>query len=164
MIEKQGDLWTLAEGQAICITTNPIIAYSRSQQGEVVMGRGVALQAKERFPVLPIALAARIRAEGNVPIDLGTWVHNDKMVWFRILTLPTKWDWKDASDPSLIRMSLLRLVKLVDSQAIEKTVFLPRPGCGNGRLDWKAIRPYCAELLDDQYVIVEHETKQGELL
>lgn len=164
MLEREGDIWELADCGTIVITTNPVITYARSHQGEVVMGRGVALQAKQRFPQLPVALAAKIRAQGNIPHDLGTWVTDSRVPWYRVLTLPTKHDWKEQADASLIRMSLLRLANLVGEAGITGPIHLPRPGCGNGRLAWRDIRPYCVETLSDQFVVVDYKPVQGELL
>lgn len=49
MKEAQGDLWTLP-AEFRCITTNGI--WSKNT-GEAVMGAGVALDAKRRYPDLP---------------------------------------------------------------------------------------------------------------
>lgn len=157
MREEIGDIWELAKGRGMCVTTNPII----NAKSECVMGRGIALQTKTLFPVLPIALAARIRAEGNVPFDLGLWVHDTSV--YRIFSLPTKYDWREKSDPSLIRRSLMKLSTIVEDSGLTVPVYLPRPGCGNGKLNWRDIKPFCAELLSDQFVVVEYQPSQPEL-
>ena len=164
MLEREGDIWELADCGTLVVTTNPVISYSRSHQGEVVMGRGIALQCKQRFPHFPEALAARIRAQGNIPHDMGSWVTDSRVPWFRILTLPTKHHWKDKADHSLIKMSLLRIATLVEDLGITGPIFTPRPGCGNGGLDWRTVKPYCAQTLSDQFVVVDYKPVQGELL
>lgn len=155
MLEAVGNIWDLAEGRALCLTTNGILSYRENWQGANVMGRGVALQAKQKFPSLPIALAARIRASGNLPYDLGTWLDKEER-HYRIFSFPTKHSWKEDSDRSLIHWTLFRLAQLVHESNLETSVYLPRPGCGNGNLKWEEVRPWCKETLDDQFVVVEY--------
>ncbi|HRQ42375.1 MAG TPA: hypothetical protein PLD25_31040 [Chloroflexota bacterium] len=54
---KTGDVWTAyVAADLFLITTNATITV----QGALVMGRGIARQAKERFPGLDIALGGYI--------------------------------------------------------------------------------------------------------
>lgn len=62
MTEEQVNLWDVWEqGIPICITTNGFIRHN----GECVMGRGCAAEAKRRFPALPAELGAVLREAGN---------------------------------------------------------------------------------------------------
>lgn len=60
MILRQSDLWT-SDADVILVTTNATI----NRAGELVMGRGAALEAKLRFPDVPKMLARRIPANGR---------------------------------------------------------------------------------------------------
>lgn len=142
MLETVGDLWAEhAAGKTIAITTNGIV----KNDGNAVMGRGVALQAAEKFPRLPALLGASIRAFGNHVYHFGD---------YRVITFPTKHHWRDASDLQLIARSCDELLALVSEHKLEGVV-LPRPGCQNGRLTWDDVRPVCAAKLDDRFTIIE---------
>lgn len=160
MKEIVGDIWELAEGKYIGIATNQVIKYP-NPRGQLVMGAGIALQANAMFPELPFALAAKVRATGNLPYDMGDWsciVQEQRKSW-GIISIPTKFHWRESSDISLIRLSILRLVTLIDNIPITKEVFLPRLGCGKGGLDWRMeVRPMLeACCLSDQFLIVNQE-------
>ena len=62
MIEVLGNIWDYYEnGFPICITTNGNV----SGIGYNVMGKGIALEAKKRFPKLPKMIGDHIRNAGN---------------------------------------------------------------------------------------------------
>lgn len=63
MLEAYGDIWDNIDAyDAVVITTNGFV----KNNGEAVMGRGIALAAKERFPQLPFKLGQRILQHGNL--------------------------------------------------------------------------------------------------
>lgn len=145
MKEIQGDIWDFYDkGYWIVITTNGSI----KKNGEAVMGRGTALQAKQRFPTLPKELGYRLREHGN---NLKVFFN------YRIITFPVKDEWMQKASLTLIDTHAFALKRLVDySDAAEwAPVYLARPGCGNGRLDWKDVRPILERYLDDRFVVVE---------
>ena len=62
MREVVGDIWDYhAKGHWVGITTNAVT----KENGEAVMGRGIALQAAQRFPLLARQLGAKLRHDGN---------------------------------------------------------------------------------------------------
>lgn len=140
MRELTGDLWTLP-ADARCITTNGTI----KRNGEAVMGRGCAWEAKQRYPELPAKLGESLEVIGNRVSILLTdpW----------LLSFPVKHEWHESADLELIRCSAIDLMQLVDPMAWT-TVLLPRPGCGNGRLQWDQVREVIAPLLDDRIAVV----------
>lgn len=150
MIEVRGDLFSPPAGvEAICITTNG----QCDRYGNAVMGRGVALEARKRWPLIARVLGARLAAGGNTPAiltvrdgDALLLEHTTVRVPFHILTLPTKRLWRENSSITLIRRSLERLRALAEQHALTQ-VALPRPGCQNGGLTWDAVRPVVEELL-----------------
>lgn len=142
MHEVAGDLWDWHDaGLWLVVTTNGDV----NRRGMAIMGRGVAAQAALRYPALPELLAERLK-EGNYLNDF--WP-------FRLITFPVKHHWHDTADLELIERSCQELVDLVTRGSLPTPVVLPRPGCGNGGLDWAVVRPVVAALLDDRFVVVE---------
>ena len=138
----RGDIWLLHDvGWYI---GDPSNAYVKPN-GCNVMGRGISLQARTRFPgvdawygkqlleqVRPtLAAGRRVRLSD---LDLGALVVvNDE---HRLVFLPVKTNWQEQAVRSLIEYSLAGLhVTLVERP--ELRVALPRLGCGNGGLDWE---------------------------
>src|SRR5258706_2483754 len=148
MIEIEGDLWQAhALGDWIAITTNPVI----NTLGELVMGRGVALQAAQRFPTLPKVLAQHIKTNGN---------HVAAFPAYKIIAFPVKHHWRHAASPLLIERSAQELVKL--DGLVRRPIYMVRPGCGNGKLEWEAVKKIIGPILvGDDYIVVEKAEKAG---
>lgn len=144
MLEIEGNIWDFKSSRTpICIPTNGFI----KNNGENVMGRGIALQAKQMYPELPGLLGERLHTFGN-----RVFYFSD----YDLITFPSKHVWWDASDPDLIRISGEQLVELTKDQGFEK-VYLTRPGCGNGRLTWEVVRPIIAPILkSDNFIVVQN--------
>ena len=142
MKEISGDIWDYhRQGHWIVITTNGTV----KNNGECVMGKGIALQAKLKYPNLPFALASRLREHGNVPQCFH---------FCRLITFPTKYHWRQKSDLSLIEESCEALVegmKLLDLPVL----YMVRPGCSSGGLDWKDVKSILEKYLDDRFIVVE---------
>lgn len=150
MKEVTGNLWTYpAECRAI--TTNGSINRNR----ECVMGRGCALQARNRFPGLAKQLADYIIRMGNVPHLLKTTSDTG----YALVSFPVKEEWSDVASTKLITQSATRLVAMADLYGW-KTVVLPRPGCGNGKLKWGNVKPLLEPLLDDRFHVISYEREQ----
>jgi len=140
MIEVYGELWDFADepGFVVCITTNGTI----KKNGECVMGRGCAAEAKARFSWLPKVIGTHIVKNGNIPLYIPD---------LRILTFPVKHNWYEQADLDLIKDSAQRLYEIASHSAFE--YILPRPGCGNGRLTWSEVKPILQDLPDNVRVI-----------
>lgn len=138
MIELNGNLWFF-ENDYKCVTTNGIVG----SKG-LIMGVGIALQAKQRFPSLPNKVGEWVKKYGNRP-----FICREEL----IITFPTKHHWKDKSDINLIRDSARKIVQIVNKYGIKK-VYMPRPGCGNGGLDWQEVRDCIQEIFDDRFIVL----------
>jgi len=110
--EISGNIWDYYDkGNWIVITTNGTI----KQNGECVMGRGVALDAKIRFPEFPLKLGYMIEHAGNIVADFPK---------YRIITFPVKNNWFEKADINLIEKScralkeLMRVSKMLDKFSI----------------------------------------------
>ena len=142
MKEAFGDLWKF-DG-IIAITTNGFVKRDRT----CVMGRGCARASGRKIPGTPRKLASRISAEGN------------RVFYFPehgLITFPVKHNWWEAADLGLIQRSASELLKIIEVKKIKEAVYLPRPGCGNGRLNWEDVKKILSPILkSDQFHIVTY--------
>ena len=99
MQERKGSMWN-ADATHYCVTTNGII----KSNGELVMGAGIALQAKQRFPELPRLFAKHVKARGNTPCAIR---HASGKYY---VSFPTKNDFRNPSDLELIIKSACQCV------------------------------------------------------
>ncbi len=143
MKEITGNLWDYVNDGCIVITTNGVV----NNKGECVMGRGTAAQAKKRYPGLAIRIGNMIKKHGN-----HVWLFDVDETF--LITFPVKHRWQEPADPELISQSVDEMLETVSYAFAVKEVFMPRPGCGNGGLDWKDVKPLLSKL-DDRFTIVE---------
>ena len=144
MKEVNGDLWD-SNTDIIIITTNG----ATRKDGAAIMGRGVALQAKSRYPGIELTFGGLIKENGNhVNLIVGS---NPKIVSF-----PVKHHWRERADLKLINQSAIELISIIDRLSLTYgsiTVALPRPGCGNGKLRWEDVRSIIRTVLDDRFTV-----------
>jgi len=141
MLEITGNLWDFHnQGNAICITTNGFV----KSNGQAVMGRGIAKQAAQRYTRLPREFGERLGSEGN---------HVMYFPDYNLYTFPVKHNWWEAADLDLISRSVKELEGCIEVVG-HKLIYLPRPGCENGRRTWQEVRPYLAHL-DDRFVVCD---------
>lgn len=101
-----------------------------------VMGKGVALECKKRYPEM-FLYYQELCDEKKLDIgNLCLWKDVDK--W--ILLFPTKKHWRNPSKLEYIEAGLKKFVASYYKMGIESIAF-PRLGCGNGQLKWKDVKP-----------------------
>ena len=149
MVELAGDLWSyvsdMDDSEALAIPTNGVV----NRNKEAVMGAGVALQANTRFPDLKLALGALLSKYGN-------HVHLIRDGYPMIFSFPTKSHYEHNADPVLIIKSAQELKNQAEVHQL-KHIYMPRPGCGLGKLTWEEVRYYIAPFFDDRFVIVDKD-------
>jgi hypothetical protein len=143
MREIKGNLWDF-EAEAVVITTNGTV----KNNGECVMGRGCAREAADKFPGLAKELGELIEEFGNRVFALGG--HGERYLY----TFPVKNNWWEIANLDLIERSTKQLFDLVDKTYKDNTIVLPRPGCGNGKLEWKEVKPILERYLDDRFYVI----------
>jgi hypothetical protein len=145
MLEVKGDIWRChGSGEWVVVTTNG----ATRRDGACIMGRGVALQAAQLYPKLPFELGDRIRMFGNL-----VFLFDDR----KIASFPVKYSWEQKADLKLIESSARQLSVHVREKEIP-VIYLPRPGCGNGRLDWeREVKPVLSKILNDRFVVLEKD-------
>lgn len=126
-----------------------------------VMGKGIALMFKERFPENFRLYAAECKAKRvQVGKMFVTTVHElgGRRV---IINFPTKEHWRAPSKISWIVSGLQDLRRLIVETDI-KSIALPPLGAGNGGLDWNQVRPIIEAALGDLEVeiLVYEPTKE----
>ncbi len=150
MIEQQINLWDIDDKDAaICITTNGFVKNS----GECVMGRGCAKELIDRQPDFALQLGEKLGVFGNTTI---LWDHEiTPNVTPRVITFPVKHNWWEDADLELIAKSATELMSFLNAKHLGLTkVYLPRPGCGNGKLAWEIVKPIIEGILDDRVIVV----------
>jgi len=138
-VEKTGNMFEhyLEPDVLYVVTTNGYI----KNDGSLVMGRGVAKYAANLHPDLPHILGDLVATHGNIPFLLP----------YNFVSLPVKHHWREKADINLIVDSLRFLTDLLIVYGQPGvSLYMPRPGCGNGGLEWpfvkEQIRPYISEL------------------
>lgn len=104
-----------------------------------VMGKGIALQFKRAFPANYAAYRAACE-RGDVRLGKMFVFDTDRLGSPRyVINFPTKEHWRSRSTLADIHTGLADLVRVVGELDIS-SVAVPALGCGNGGLDWSAVR------------------------
>lgn len=125
---KRGDL--LKEGSEAIVNTINCIG---------VMGKGIALQFKQKWPQNFKRYAAACARKEIMPGKMFICDLGEKSKPRFIINFPTKVHWRGDSRIEYIESGLRDLVRQVGRLGI-KSVALPPLGCGNGGLDWLTVR------------------------
>ncbi|HEU4341385.1 MAG TPA: macro domain-containing protein [Candidatus Binatia bacterium] len=102
-----------------------------------VMGKGIALEFKNRFPEMFVDYAERCKRKEVKP---GVPYLYKTLLPPQIINFPTKDHWKSVSRISDIERGLKLLVAQYKEWGVT-SLAIPPLGCGNGQLEWKAVGP-----------------------
>lgn len=133
-----------------------------------VMGKGIALQFKERFPNNLVAYISACKSGELVPgkmlVVKERIMSGEEKI---IINFPTKKDWKHKSKYEYIEEGLKDLVNTIKRDEIE-SIAIPPLGCGNGGLDWTMVKclmeKYLNPLEDVEILIFEPNDSVKEIL
>jgi len=122
-----------------------------------VMGKGIALMFRERFPEnARVYFEASQAGQVRVGRVLATPAGELFPKW--IIHFPTKKHWRNPSGLEWVREGLVDLVRVVKELEI-RSIALPPLGCTNGGLAWEQVRPLieaaAAELPDVDVIVYE---------
>ncbi len=114
-----------------------------------VMGKGIALQVKQRWPEVDrVYRAASKRGEVTLGrmhvVERGGLGDGPSLV----INFPTKDHWKSKSKLADVVAGLEDLKSVIDRLGI-KSIAVPPLGCGNGGLEWADVRPLIESALGD---------------
>lgn len=146
----KGNMWSIfGNTDLFMITTNPI----KRADCAIVMGRGIAKQAKDRYPSLPFDFArardpAIVGYQGLTPTGLIGWYDKQAIGYFMV-----KRHWREMAALNIIEDSAIDLSEYAHHF---KRIDLNFPGIGNGRLTREEVLPRL-EVLPDNVHIWEFE-------
>jgi O-acetyl-ADP-ribose deacetylase (regulator of RNase III) len=112
-----------------------------------VMGKGIALQFKRRFPANYDAYRKACQA-GEVEVGAMFVWHTGRFDHPRyVINFPTKRHWKAKSQVDDIEAGLRDLQRVITELNIT-SIAVPPLGCGNGGLEWSVVRPLIHHYLE----------------
>lgn len=167
MLEVRDNIWDVEPHDKngfrnwIAITTNGFV----TKTGKLVMGRGVALEAKQRIADIDVNLGYLVRY-ANIPYALPSIGKDGKQ--YNIVSLPVKPVWGEVGEPGwqakadveFIVFSLQFLANNV--VGYNDTVYFPRPGCGNGGLDWYTeVKPAIIDVIPKHWVCIDRNNEES---
>ena len=151
---------------ALCITTNMFV----KTNGRAVMGRAIAKAINDIVPEVDLLLGEQITAGNKVCII--TNANGTDIIAFPVkgrgLKLESEYDldnivkhmkdkfkvgdyvpgWACKAEPRIIKDSCQELVYLTDNKEY-KEIYLPRPGCGAGELEYNSIKSVERRYIDE---------------
>jgi O-acetyl-ADP-ribose deacetylase (regulator of RNase III) len=121
-----------------------------------VMGRGIALQFKKKYPENFKHYESACKRGEVVPGKMFLHETGSLVNPRLIVNFPTKRHWRGTSRIEDIKNGLTSLIKIIEEQNI-KSIAIPPLGCGLGGLEWKDVKLHIEEAfaqLPDVEVIV----------
>ncbi|SFD91178.1 O-acetyl-ADP-ribose deacetylase (regulator of RNase III), contains Macro domain [Thiohalospira halophila DSM 15071] len=113
-----------------------------------VMGKGIALMFKERFPANTAAYVQACKA-GEVQTGRVFVTETGELMGPRwIVNFPTKRHWRSKSRMEWIIEGLADLRRFVEQHHV-RSIAIPPLGAGNGGLDWASVKPHIEQALGD---------------
>lgn len=104
-----------------------------------VMGAGVALTFKNRYPQMFDDYVQACKKKEVAPGKPHVWIESDLISTSTIINFPTKIHWKNPSEYEYIEKGLIWLRDYL-AEHEEATVTLPALGCGHGGLNWDIVK------------------------
>lgn len=115
-----------------------------------VMGKGIALAFKDRFPAM-FEHYRDLCERGEVQPGVLT-LYTDTVPW--VINFPTKRHWRGRSRLDDIEAGLVALVRQCREWQIE-SLAMPALGCGHGGLNWSDVRPLIERHLGNMDIDIE---------
>lgn len=111
-----------------------------------VMGKGIALMFKERFPANMQAYASACKAGEVVTGKMFVTETGELMGPRWIINFPTKQHWRSSSQMTWIDEGLQDLRRFIEEKQV-RSIAIPPLGAGNGGLDWQEVKPRIEQAL-----------------
>ena len=114
-----------------------------------VMGAGVALEFKNRYPDMFKAYVEVCKKKEIAPGKPFIWEEVDLFSRCIIINLPTKVHWRNPSEYEYIEKDLVWLKEYLLTVSEDSIVTLPALGCGHGSLDWNIVKDMICHYLHE---------------
>jgi len=144
MIERKGDLFS-PDNKIIVIPT-----YGDVKKGSLVMNKGIAEIAKNKWPELSKAWGKMIEKYGH-----HMFAHKTEC-GVSILSFPIVFYGSKMPDKKSVIDGCRKLLNIADSNEVGE-IFMPRVGCARGELSWSEIKDDLEEILDDRFVVITQD-------
>lgn len=149
------------------LLTAPVEALVNTVNTVGVMGKGIALQFRERFPQNYIAYKNACKSDqmviGKMFVFREEMLDGEKL----IINFPTKKHWRQPSQYNYVEQGLKDLVSVIRHYQI-KSLALPPLGCGNGGLDWEIVKQmiidHLGQLTDVRISVYEPNAQVKQIL
>lgn len=122
-----------------------------------VMGKGIALEFKNRFPEMHEDYLARCKRGEVKP---GVPYLYRSLLPPQIINFPTKDHWKSVSKVNDIERGLKHLLAHYREWGVQ-SLAIPPLGCGNGQLEWRVVGPLIYRYMHQMDVPVEMYAPYG---
>lgn len=112
-----------------------------------IMGKGIALMFKDRFPANFEAYAHACKRK---EVRIGKMFVTKREELFGpawIINFPTKTHWRVNTRLEWVKEGLHDLVRVIKQEKI-RSIAVPPLGCGNGGLEWAVVRPLIVDALE----------------
>lgn len=109
-----------------------------------VMGKGIALEFKKRYP--DMFQAYRDICDKRKLKTGSLMLYYEPDHW--VLLFPTKENWRNPSRMEYIEAGLAKFSRTYAEKGITSVAF-PKLGCGNGELNWSEVQPVMEKYLKD---------------
>lgn len=109
-----------------------------------VMGKGIALQFRQRYPKMFEAYRTECQANGFYLGEVMSWAVDGRMI-FNLATQKRPYS---QAQSWAIKDALTKTKTIMNNRNIS-SIALPHIGCGLGGLEWKEVRPIIAEVFID---------------
>lgn len=145
----------------------PVEAIVNTVNTDGIMGKGIALQFKNRFPLNTRAYEKACKDKsigiGKILVTKESTIMDGEKF---IINFPTKTSWRKPSEYRYIEEGLQDLVKIINDYNI-KSIAIPPLGAGNGGLNWTEVKELMIQYLSNvncQIIIYEPNTQVQEIL
>ncbi len=121
--------------------TSGITAYAHGCNCAGAMGKGIAVEFKNKWPSMYLEYKKLCAKSEFLPGDVFVWNEGETTIF----NLGTQKSWRSNARPEFVYESLKKMLQLAESSSI-KQIGMPRIGAGLGGLSWESVKHMLEEL------------------
>lgn len=120
-----------------------------------VMGKGIALEFKKKFPEIFPSYEEKCKQGKLLPgILIPLKIQSDLFTQKRIILFPTKIHWRGKSKIEWIEQGLIYLKKHYNKWGLN-SIAMPQIGCGLGGLPWEQVKNCIEKYFQNEPLLIE---------